>query len=370
LPPRGEQERLADSLDDFATRLDAAAQSLARVEANLKRYRVSVLKAAVEGRLVPTEAELAKRDGRDYVPASVLLERTLKERRRRSEEAELARMHARGEEPTSDEWKNRYVEPESPPSSELRPLPEGWCWARAEQVSEFITKGTTPPAAEMNSGAGEIPYVKVYNLTFDGSLNFELNPTFVSKVTHAGSLQRSICRPGDVLMNIVGPPLGKVSIVPPGHPEWNINQAIARYRPVSGLSARFLSIVLREDSAARWAQRHAKATAGQFNLTLEIARDLPIPIPPENEQLRIVEAEQDLLSFENAWTTTIAAADTRIVRLRQSVLRWAFEGRLVDQDSNDEPATVLLERIRQQRANEKPRERRRQSLVRKVKTTA
>ena len=65
--------------------------ALERVQRNLKRYRASVLKAAVEGRLVPTEAELARAEGRDYEPASVLLKRILAERRRRWEEAELAR---------------------------------------------------------------------------------------------------------------------------------------------------------------------------------------------------------------------------------------------------------------------------------------
>jgi type I restriction enzyme S subunit len=83
IAPLREQLRVADVLDSYVTRLDAAAEGLRRVEANLKRYRASVLKAAVEGRLVPTEAELARSEGRDYEPASVLLRRILAERRRR-----------------------------------------------------------------------------------------------------------------------------------------------------------------------------------------------------------------------------------------------------------------------------------------------
>ena len=93
--------------------------TLERVQRNLKRYRASVLKAAVEGRLVPTEAELARAEGRDYEPASVLLERILAERRRRWQEA-----GGRG----------KYQEPVAPDTTDLPELPEGWCWATMDQV--------------------------------------------------------------------------------------------------------------------------------------------------------------------------------------------------------------------------------------------
>jgi type I restriction enzyme, S subunit len=347
IPPLGEQERIVEVLDSYLTRLDAAVEGLKRVEANLKRYRASVLKAAVEGRLVPTEAELAKTEGRDYEPASNLVVRVLKERRRLWEDVELATMKS---EPKNDEWRSRYQEPAAPNTTGLPELPLGWCWARAEQLSGFITKGTTPRPQDMTRGGGEIPYIKVYNLTFDGALDFTVDPTFVAREVHEGALARSMCRPGDVLMNIVGPPLGKVSIVPGDFDAWNINQAVARYRPVPGIDRRYLSLVLRSDFIARWSQRRAKATAGQFNLTLEIARDLPIPVPPEQEQTRIADEEQRLLSLQKSWETTVRTAGERLRRLRQSILKWAFEGKLVDQDPNDEPAAVLLARIKAERA--------------------
>jgi type I restriction enzyme S subunit len=136
LPPRLEQHRIVDNLDSYLTRLDAAAEGLKRVEANLKRYRASVLKAAVEGRLVPTEAELARKEGREYEPASVLLERILKERRRRWEEAELAKMKAKGQLPKDAKWKNQYKVPPEPDTRKLPQLPTGWCWATLSIPSE------------------------------------------------------------------------------------------------------------------------------------------------------------------------------------------------------------------------------------------
>jgi type I restriction enzyme S subunit len=350
VPPTGEQIRVVEAIDSTLSRLDAAVASLERVQAKLKAYRASVLKAAVEGRLVPTEAQVARKEKRTYEPADALLARIVKERRRRWEEAEIAKLKAAGKSPKDDKWTAKYEEPSPPDTSDLPGLPEGWCWARADQVSEFITKGTTPAKDEMNSGAGEIPYIKVYNLTFDTALDFTVDPTFVSRHTHTGSLARSICSPGDVLMNIVGPPLGKVSIIPATFPEWNINQAIARYRPFEGIETRYLAYVLLGDRALRWALKRAKTTAGQVNLTLQIARDLPIPVPPTGEQSRIVDEIEQQLSAAQSTGNIARKSWSRCVRLRQSILKWAFDGKLVDQDPNDEPADELLARICAERA--------------------
>src|SRR5438876_210425 len=79
-----------------------------RVRRNLKRYRAAILEAAVGGRLVPTEAELARAKGRTYEPASELLQRILAERRRRWEETELERLQAAGKAPNDDNWKAKY----------------------------------------------------------------------------------------------------------------------------------------------------------------------------------------------------------------------------------------------------------------------
>jgi type I restriction enzyme S subunit len=354
IPPKAEQRRIVDALESYLSRLDSAVGSLQAAQSKLKAFRASVLKAAVEGRLVPTEAELARKEGRSYEPAKVLLERILKERRRRWEDAELAKMKAAGKTPKDADWKTRYKEPHPPDTMDLPGIPEGWCWARAEQLSEFITKGTTPAHDAMAEGSGDVPYVKVYNLTFDGTLNFEQGPTFVSRATHTTVLARSICRPGDVLMNLVGPPLGKVSLLPARHPEWNINQAIARYRLIDSALSQYFVHVLLESRALKWAVARAKTTAGQVNLTLEIARDIPIPLPPQDEQARIVDEIGRQLSDAAAVSEAAGANRHRFRGLRQAVLKWAFEGRLVSQDPADEPADALLARIRAERSASEP----------------
>ena len=359
LPPLKEQTRIVAEIEKQFSRLDAATAALKRVQTNLKRYRASVLKAACEGQLVPTEAELARKEGRDYEPADELLERILRERRARWEADTLAKMIASGKPPKDDRWKQKYKEPSAPDTTGLPVLPEGWCWTRAEQICDFITKGTTPSAGRLFHGHGDIPFIKVYNLTKTGRLDFAINPTFVEFDTHRSELARSRVFPGDVLMNIVGPPLGKVSVVPDDFAEWNINQAIAVFRPICGLLNSYFAACLMSEYTIRWAQGRAKATAGQFNLTLEICRDLPVPLPPLQEQRRIVGELERLVGAINRLTLSGEVTDSRSSQLRNAILESAFSGKLVPQDPADEPASLLLERMRADRGSATAKARRR-----------
>ena len=197
-----------------------------------------------------------------------------------------------------------------------------------EDLCFFITKGTTPSKAAMTAGNGEIPFIKVYNLTFDNTLDFSIDPTFVDKDTHVGFLGRSIVYPGDVLMNIVGPPMGKVSIVPDLYSEWNINQAIARFRCLDGLYNKYLAYFLGYSDTVEKMKSKAKATAGQFNLTLEICRDIQIPVPSIEEQEKIVFDIETKLSQQQKIADTIELALQQAEAMRQSILKKAFEGEL------------------------------------------
>ena len=118
---------------------------------------------------------------------------------------------------------------------------------------------------------------------------------------------------------------------------------------MSGYDRMLLSYVLRAEPILNWATSRAKATAGQFNLTLEICRDLPLPLPPLSEQHRIVSEVEWRLSVMGELEKQVEAALLRAKRLRQAVLKRAFEGKLVPQDPNDEPASALLERIQGER---------------------
>ena len=199
---------------------------------------------------------------------------------------------------------------------------------KVEDLCFFITKGTTPKKAEFQLEDKSIPFIKVYNLTFDGSLDFTIEPTFIAKSIHETSLARSIVYPGDVLMNIVGPPMGKVSIVPSSYDEWNINQAIARFRCKEELNNRYLAYFLMSSETVEKMSKQTKATAGQFNLTLETCRNIDIPVCSINEQLKIVDNLDTQLTAYNNIEKTVNDALQQATSMRQSILKKAFEGRL------------------------------------------
>ncbi len=342
VPPHAEQRRIVAKIEELFSDLDAGVAVLERARANLKRYRAAVLKGAVEGKL--TEDWRAQHP--EIEPASVLLERILTERRRRWEKDQLARFARAGKEPPKG-WHDRYDSPIEP-DGDISALPSGWKWATTQQCCAYVTKGTTPAHSELFPSRGDIPFIKIYNLTKDGSLDFSLEPTFISGSTHnSGVMTRSHVFPGDVLMNIVGPPLGKVSIIPDIYAEWNVNQAIAIFRPLPGVEKRYFSYCLLTSHILTWATSKSKATAGQHNLTLEIVRKLPIPVPPLEEQTEIADELDRRLSVVRSLEAQVEANLKRAARLRQGILKRAFEGRLVPQDPTDEPGSRLLKRVRE-----------------------
>jgi type I restriction enzyme S subunit len=143
LPPKPEQLRIADALDELLSDLDAGMRALKSAQAKLAYYRDSVLKAAVQGDLT---AEWRK-EHPDVEPAAVLLQRILKERRQRWEQEQLRKFKVGGKTPPGN-WKGKYEEPVAPDTANLPSLPNGWSWASAEQLCDFITKGTTPSGAD------------------------------------------------------------------------------------------------------------------------------------------------------------------------------------------------------------------------------
>ena len=152
---------------------------------------------------------------------------------------------------------------------------------KTSDICDFITKGTTPPANEIYQEYSEdrIPFLKVYNLSFTGDLLFKQEPQYISKSTHEGKLSRSKVFPNDVLMNIVGPPLGKFSVVTNEYPEWNINQAIAIFRAKEKVIPQYLMSALMQPDVLRPFLEQAVGIRQQ-NLSLEQCRNLEIPLPP------------------------------------------------------------------------------------------
>ena len=177
---------------------------------------------------------------------------------------------------------------------------------KANEVCEFITKGTTPPASSIYKEyiRGRIPFIKVYNLSFTGELLFSQEPQFISNSTHDGQLKRSKVYPNDVLMNIVGPPLGKFSLVTNEYPEWNINQAIAIFRAKEKIIPQYLMAALMQPDVLCPFLEQAVGIRQQ-NLNLEQCRNLEIPLPP--------------IDLQNHFADFVARVEKTKSKIKQSI---------------------------------------------------
>lgn len=210
--------------------------------------------------------------------------------------------------------------PEISPDEIPFPLPDSWVSCRLGDICDFITKGTTPSSTEFKEG-GEIPYLKVYNIV-NQKVNFHYRSQFIERNVHE-RLSRSKVYPNDVIMNIVGPPLGKIAIVPDDFEEWNINQALAIFRCIEKSVNQYIYIFLNEGKAIKNIQ--TLGVVGQDNISLAQCRDMVIPLPPLAEQKAIVEKVDRLMETIDQLEQQIKHRKQLAEDLMQTVLREAFE---------------------------------------------
>ena len=178
----------------------------------------------------------------------------------------------------------------------------------ARCICDFITKGTTPAASELMP-QGDVPFLKVYNIV-KNVLNFEYKPTFVRKIVHETELRRSKIQPGNVLMNLVGPPLGKVAVVTEEYPEWNCNQALVIFKPISFYDSKFLSYIIGCPATLKEILQDTRGTAGQDNISLEQSRNLRIPLVSLEYQRRFIAEVTELLSLCDALEAKLTQAES------------------------------------------------------------
>lgn len=322
LPPLPEQQRIVDEVEKQFTRLDAAVAGLQRVKANLKRYRASVLKAACEGRLVSTEAELARREGRPFESGEDLLNRILKERRARWEAEQLAKMKAAGRVPAGDAWKAKYENPPELEGSIAPDMPEGWLAVSGAQLFSWRS-GDFLPASQQAEGAFPV---------YGGN-------------GIAGAHDQTNCAQATLVVGRVGAHCGNVHVST--GPAWITDNAILAAFVPTDANLHFLWLAFKRADL-----RKQSKGVGQPFVNQSTLNETVLPLPPLPEQHRIVAEVERRLSVVDELEATVEKNLARCARLRQSILKRAFEGRLVPQNPNDEPASVLLERIRAERAAE------------------
>ena len=325
------RNNIVSEIEKQCSRLDEAVANLKRVKANLKRYKAAVLKAAVEGRLVETEAEIARREGRDYETGEQLLQRILRERRRKWEEAELAKMQAKGKPPKNDKWKQKYKEPAVPDTTNLPELPEGWVWATYSQIGEVIT-GFTPSTKDPENFGGNIPFFKPTDL--DAGDNVANAREFLSD---KGAERGRLLPAGSILVTCIGATIGKTGLA---RVDCATNQQINAVIPMSDtLSSRFIYFWTTSPFGYKQIVDNASATTLPI-LNKSKFESLAIPLPPVSEQHRIVAEVDRRLSILRETEAQVEANLQRAERLRQSILAAAFSGRLVSDDATEDAVAV------------------------------
>ena len=301
IAPYERQREIVAEIEKQFSRLDEAVANLKRVKANIKRYKAAVLKAAVEGRLVETEAELARREGRSYETGAQLLQGILETRR--------------------SQWqgKGKYKDPAAPDTTDLPGLPEGWVWATADQVADKITDGEHISPKVLPSGVPLLSAkdVRDYGLVFDDAKYISAEDAVKF---------RSRCDPeqGDILIVSRGATVGRTCRVSLDRNFclmgsvilMKLNSLVDSNYALSALKAGFVLTRLTAVSGS---------TAQQAIYIRDI-RPLPLPLPPLSEQHRIVAEADCLLSFANEAEAQVNANLQRAERLRQSILAKAFSG--------------------------------------------
>ena len=317
LAPLPEQRRIVAEIETQFTRLDAGVAALERAQANLKRYRASVLKAACEGRLV-------SHDPADE-PADQLLARILTERRAKWE---------------AEHPGKKYKEPAPPDMEGLPELPKGWVWASIAQLAENIQYGYTESAKYAPVGP---KFLRITDIQ-DGRVNWDTVPYCECP---EGKHAKYRLGPSDIVFARTGATTGKSYLIT--HcPDAVFASYLIRLQMNKPLDVKYLALFL--DSPLYWPQiMTVRKGSAQPGVNATILATLHVPLPPLPEQHRIVAEVERRLSVVAALERQVGASLARAARLRQSILKRAFEGRLVPQDPNDEPASALLARIRAER---------------------
>ena len=320
-PPLPEQRRIVEKIEMLFAQLDKGEEAVRQVQALLKRYRQSVLKAAVTGALTAdwrAENCYKLEHGRD------LLARILDTRR--------------------DTWsgRGRYKEPIAPDTSDLPELPEGWAWASVDQLMAHLTSGSRD--WKKYYGRGEGVFIMAQNVR---PMRFDLTEKFmVDPPPGSPDAVRSEVKKDDLLITIVGANTGDACRFPMDVRRHYVCQSVALMRLADPSLGAFVEMSLAGKGAGRDQLEEFIYGAGRPHLSFEQLRSVAVPLPSMEEQAQIMSLVDEVLERAKHIDMACEAELTRSSALRQSILKQAFSGRLVPQDPSDEPASARLARIR------------------------
>lgn len=286
-----EQKEVVNSFSKLETQNFNLENELSYQDNLLAQLRKAFLRDAIQGKL----AKQSSKDGN----GNDLLEKIKAEKEKRKNEKELP-----------------SIKEEEIPFD----IPENWVWCRLGEIA-YIASGSTPSKDAFVSKG--IPYLKMYNLK-NQQIAFDYKPQFIKEDVHNGQLKRSRTQIGDVMMNIVGPPLGKLAIIPESLPEANFNQAGVLIRPhLFKDMNKWIYYYLNEMSEIN--SISTKGIAGQDNISITQSNNIKIPLPPLAEQKRIVKKLEEVMNLCDELKTTITDNQNYTDQLLQVALKDALQ---------------------------------------------
>lgn len=343
IPPFSEQDRISNKIEELFTKLDAGIQDFILAKEKLKIYRQSILKNAFEGKLTEEWREIHKKD---IESVSIILEKLKNERKKT--------------------FGKKYKKTTQIETSELPELPKGWAWTNIESLAEVVPNAIK--AGPFGSALKKAFYVpegyKIYGQEQVIRNNPYYGDYFIDE-DRFKSLKSCKVKPGDVLISLVGT-IGKVLILPEDIEPGIINPRLVKFSLDERIvNNKFIKIYL-ESTAVRHFFSIASHGGTMDILNLTILKNLPISLPPLQEQnVLIDEIEQKFIIIDEI-EREIDLNVLRAQKLRQSILKKAFMGQLVPQNPDDEPAKQLLERIKAEKEKQKPQRKTRKSKQKRL----
>ena len=326
--PLNEQKRIADKLDSLLSRVDACRDRLDRVPLILKRFQEAVLNAATSGQL--TEDWWEKDISAE--PTSTLLTRIEEERKQ--------------------SYGGRYQEPLLPKGSVLEYLPQSWSLVTLDQISLLVTSGSRG-WAKYYSHSGAY-FIRTQNINND---QLNLDDVAYVNLPDGSEGERTRLQLGDLLITITGANVTKSALINSELPEAYVNQHLGLVRLVPSVCWEFIHLWIISPKHGRAQLTEAAYGNGKPGLNLTNLRQVLIALPPLKEQQEIVRRVKTLFAYADRLRSRYQNACVQVDRLTPALLDKAFRGELVAQDSNDEPASILLDHIRTEQAAQptKPR---------------